>query len=530
MQVRTTVRDLASRKLKGLGTVGKRAGDSIAKGFLKAQLALGALKIAIKGASSLVRSLTTDFAETADRTAKLARQLGVNVQGLSEFGHIAEFAGTSLEDVGKSVRFVQRSLAEAQRGTKTYLDAFQSIGITGRDIHRLMSQDVLRTFEEVGLAIGAAGTQAEKTNAAMMLMGRAGTAMIPVFEQGAVALRKQREELRFFGVALTDVQAAMAEEFQDARKRFGDAIEGIRNMLASQIMPTLTEFMNRLATFIAENRDTIVNSIKTFMGFIASSIVGALQFVSIEVAKLVDMLKSLNASTFLASAARHPALGGLLGQGLDRLGLLPEGGTTEAQDAVIKFWKDLNKELKRLKNVGNEIANTPAAKLLGVSGVGPDAEKDPFRGGISPASPDPRKRDFFRKFVFGAENEAGELIGGIKESVMKIREQLRPEALGMTTVTMLTNAWTGFFDAITFGAKSAEDAFKDMAFSMLRQMAQLANQAFFAEVLGLVTGAGNTTVEPGLPAGFTTAGTTAARGSTAARQAGRTFFSNGLVQ
>ena len=44
MQVRTTVKDMASGKLKGLGKTGKRAGASIAGGFLKAQAAIWAIE------------------------------------------------------------------------------------------------------------------------------------------------------------------------------------------------------------------------------------------------------------------------------------------------------------------------------------------------------------------------------------------------------------------------------------------------------------------------------------------------------
>jgi len=442
MQVRTTVKDLASRELRGLGKTGASAGKSIAGGFLKAQLALAAMKVALRTVVRAIRSVTTEFGETADRTAKLARQLGVGIEGLSEMGNIAEFAGANLEDVAKSVRFVQRSMAEAQRGTLTYKDAFDKLGITSEDINRLMGLDGVEAFQQIGLKISEASTQAEKINASMVLMGRAGTSMIPIFEQGAEAINKQRLELKAFGVTLTSVEGKMAEDFQDARKRFNDSLDGIRKGIATKFVPILTKALNRLANWVKDNREQII-------GF----------FIDLADA----MLLVARASGRMAQAASRA---------FDFLTGKKETARTQ------EFFNTIFSSLKRARELLEDLrkSNARGGILPGAGGGGREAATDEET--LVTAT-----RTFFARLRFGTDG-----VGGIADGVRKIREQLTPENLGLTTVTTLTNAWTGFFDAITFGSQKAEDAFRNMASSMLRQLAQMANQALFAEIIGAITG------------------------------------------
>lgn len=488
MQVRTTVKDLASRKLRGLGKTGNMAGKSIAAGFIKAQLAIGALKVAVRAAIRSVRSITTEFGETADRTAKLARQLGVSTEALSEYGHIAEFAGTNLEAVGKSVRFVQRSLAEAQRGTLTYTEQFEKLGLTAEDVNRLMAKDGVDAFEAIGMAIAGLDTHAEKVNASMVLLGRSGTEMIPVFEQGTEAIRAQRKELKVFGVTLTETQGRVAEEFQDARKRFNMAMEGIKKGVAEKLLPVLTKALNFLATWVAKNRERVVDF---FLD-------------------LADAFAALAENSVYAAQAAIRALT-----------IIAEGSTKAMKnnDDILGGLIGKIKEARKL------LADLRKNGLPGLDGAGGGAAEDAKpRGEILTTA----TRSFMDKFIFGELSDTGELLGGIRESVTKIREQLKPENLGMTTVNMLTNAWAGFFDAITFGAQKAEDAFKNMALSMLRQMAQLANQAFFSELLGAVAGLGGPTPTNSTP-GASVGGPLGGLSSSGLRSALRGGAQGGLV-
>jgi hypothetical protein len=93
-----------------------------------------------------------------------------------------------------------------------------------------------------------------------------------------------------------------------------------------------------------------------------------------------------------------------------------------------------------------------------------------------------------RKAQLVTEEQGGTFVAGIKKSVDAIREQFSPENLGMTTVTTLTNAWSGFFNAMTFGSQRASDAFKAMARQILSQAAAMANNFWISQLIGGIAG------------------------------------------
>ena len=123
LTVTTRVRDLASKPLRGVGAVGAKAGAAITAGFIKAQLALGALKLAARAAFRALKSITTDAIAEGDAFAKMARRTGVAIETLSAFAHVAELSGTSFQTMANALRKMTTNAFDATKDLGAAKDA-----------------------------------------------------------------------------------------------------------------------------------------------------------------------------------------------------------------------------------------------------------------------------------------------------------------------------------------------------------------------------------------------------------------------
>jgi len=505
LQVRTTVKDLASKELRGLGKSGASAGKSIAAGFIKAQLALGALKVAIRGVVGAIRSMTVGVAENLDKMAKMSRQFGIGIDKLDQLRHIADLAGSDFNDLSRSMQILARNVNQMVEGfgTPQMEKAFEDVGLS---VDSLRGKEVDELLFMIADGFDKITSSTKRLGVARELFGRSGISFINILEQGGDALRGQAEEAVFLTGRLTTAMGKIAEDFIDARARFTRSIEGIKRALAVELLPALTAFLNKVAVFVAENRTKIVDGLKDVFTTVGGMVLTAFQELSLQFARLIDMIESLQkltaqdiAKKFAANTVRSAlTLFGTPKGGADAAVLGIFGSTSGPREkAMLEFWARVDVAISKVKDNLASMASDKGAPGTGISGAS-------IWSGISDAVNDEASTGNGAKVVasdiWHAITEAmGEVppepvkpgfLDGIRKAVAGIREQLTPEALGMTTVSMLTNAWTNFFDAIVFGSEKAEDAFRNMAISMLRQVSQMANQAFMSEIFGALSGAG----------------------------------------
>jgi len=503
LQVRTTVKDLASKELRGLGQTGAGAGKSIAAGFIKAQLALGALKIAIRGVVNVVKSLTTDTARQGDAFAKMSDRLGIAVETLSAYSHVANLAGVNAKAFTIGLQRQTRRIATAATGMGEAVLALKELGLNAQELAKMTPDKQFLTLAD---ALNKVESSGRKVALAFKLWDAEGVANLQIVNQGTAAIREQIREAERYGIVWTTSQAKVASAFIDAKTRLDAAIDGIKKALSIELLPALTGFLEKVSVFIAENRTKIVDGLKDVFTTVGAMVLTAFKELSTQFARLIDMIESLQkltaqdiAKKFAANTVRSAlTLFGTPKGGADAAVLGIFGSTSGPREkAMLEFWARVDVAISKVKDNLASMASDKGAPGTGISGAS-------IWSGISDAVNDEASTGNGAKVVasdiWHAITEAmGEVppepvkpgfLDGIRKAVAGIREQLTPEALGMTTVSMLTNAWTNFFDAIVFGSEKAEDAFRNMAISMLRQVSQMANQAFMSEIFGALSGAG----------------------------------------
>ena len=252
----------AEGKMVNLGRVGKTLGIGIA--------AIGTGMAATFSAAAL---LTKQTVAQGDKFEKLSQRIGVSVEKLSAYEHVANLSGTTVESMGNSVARLSRNMLDTSQGIGEAKDAFKRLGIEVTD-----SDGKLKSADDVMLAIAARFEEmpdgAEKTALSMQLMGRAGKEMVPMLNQGAKGMKDMLAE----GTKLRGWTTAQAKEsafLNDNFARITTAMKGAKDMVGKALIPIFQAGIQTLQEFSVGGKDVLDGVLKKFPDVIREWVIPA---------------------------------------------------------------------------------------------------------------------------------------------------------------------------------------------------------------------------------------------------------------
>jgi hypothetical protein len=196
--------------------------------------------VAMLATARATQWITVDFAKEADAAAKFANATGVNIETYQGLAHAVQLAGGEVTDLNKSLQQVGKRGLEVTQGNKTMARAFNDIGVNVRDQQgNLKSQDQL--LFDIADRFKGMEDGSRKTGLAMQIFGRTGAKLIPLFNEGSDGIQRYIAEAKKLGIVLTKDQAAAAEKFNDEMLRAKSVLKGLRNMIAVEVLPAMTE-------------------------------------------------------------------------------------------------------------------------------------------------------------------------------------------------------------------------------------------------------------------------------------------------
>lgn len=177
----------------------------------------------IGSAVSTVIASFKDVVEHFDKINDAADRLSSSAEDVSALGYAAEQSGSNLEEMTASARAMQKALAENP-------EAFQKFGL---DPEKLKQLGLADQFQAIADALDGVTDPAEKTAAAMALMGRGGQQMIPMLAE----LRKLRGEAGDVGAIVGSADAKNAAKVADSFDRLGTALRNTFRQAGAVLLP-----------------------------------------------------------------------------------------------------------------------------------------------------------------------------------------------------------------------------------------------------------------------------------------------------
>jgi len=179
---------------------------------------------AVAAGAALAGVVINKVANLGDALSKMSDRTGISIEQLSKLQHAANLSDSDLTSLGKGMKGMALLMYEAGRGTKTYTDVLDDLGIKYDDIKNQNPEKQLSTFMN---AIANIQDPTRKAALAVKVFGRAGTQMLPMLKDGATGLAKMFEEAERLGVVFTKEQTDGAVQFNDQITRLKASFLGL---------------------------------------------------------------------------------------------------------------------------------------------------------------------------------------------------------------------------------------------------------------------------------------------------------------
>jgi hypothetical protein len=186
--------------------------------------------------------------EYGDGMATAAQKIGISARELETLAFVANRSDVSFQELTTGIRFSQRAFDEAAQGVAEYKEVVDRLGVDLVDNSGRM-REFIELLPEIAEAMGNLESATERGSIAMQLFGRAGTALIPLFDQGAEGIRELTERADDLSVAMSPRLEAAVTEADDAMKDITASWTAMRREALVPVIELLPE--------IAEDLDTI---------------------------------------------------------------------------------------------------------------------------------------------------------------------------------------------------------------------------------------------------------------------------------
>ncbi|MBX3384152.1 MAG: phage tail tape measure protein [Phycisphaeraceae bacterium] len=261
--------------------------DKLSAGLRRAQKRLEAFgqglrsagtRLAGIGAAAVTALLASVrvFSSMGDVLDKMSLRTGVSAEALSELGFAAEQSGADLETLENGLKFMQRSLVDAAKGSASAQQALSLLGLSVEDLAGL-SPD--QQFKRLADRLALVTDPALRTALAMEIFGRAGTKLLPLLSSGAAGIEELQAQARSLGLTVSTQTARDAAELNDTLNILWRVVKQGVFAIGGALAPTIKELSQRITRvivtvtdWIKRNKDLVVWALKVAAGVV---VVGA---------------------------------------------------------------------------------------------------------------------------------------------------------------------------------------------------------------------------------------------------------------
>lgn len=192
--------------------------------------------------------------ELAKTTTGLNRNLGLSISTGSQWAAVAHARGIATTALNMSFTKMGRAFVEANRKGGTARTALNQLGITQAETTK-GAHNFNYALGLVGKKFGEAKAGPERQSAAMSLLGKGYSTVLPLFSQGNEALKEQLHWANEYGVTLSGKTNKGLMEMVEAQRENKVAMLGLQVSLTKALMPAIQAGDEQLQTFIKTLND-----------------------------------------------------------------------------------------------------------------------------------------------------------------------------------------------------------------------------------------------------------------------------------
>ncbi|MGO4917531.1 phage tail tape measure C-terminal domain-containing protein [Pseudogemmobacter sp. W21_MBD1_M6] len=241
-QVRAELEGIGDAGARGFGRLSSEMEMANARlvGFAR-RVGLALAAVTAAAAATGVAMIRSGL-EIVDAQAKLAQSLDTTVASIQVLERAGGLAGVAMTGIEQATKDLTRRLSQAAAGTGPAADALDRLGLSATS---LMALPLDERIAQINQAITDFVPAAERAAVAGQLFGEEGS--IAMSRIDSSTLRQATQDVRDFGLVVSEQDADQIERTNDALSRLGLIWRGVSNQLTVAAAPALEAVANALA-------------------------------------------------------------------------------------------------------------------------------------------------------------------------------------------------------------------------------------------------------------------------------------------
>ena len=220
----------------------------VLKANLTAEAVVAGIRAIAGAAKQCAEAFGRSIAETAEygnNIDKMSQKLGMSTDAYQEWAFVMEHCGANIE----SLQGTMKKLATA---AETGSDAFDKLGISQEQIASMSQQDL---FNATISALQNVSDETERTYLASKLLGKSATELGPLMNMSAEETEAMRQQVHDLGAVMSEDAVKAAAAYQDSLQNFQTALDGAKNKLSAEFLPSISTMMDGLTMMLTGDVD-----------------------------------------------------------------------------------------------------------------------------------------------------------------------------------------------------------------------------------------------------------------------------------
>lgn len=261
---------------------GKKLGESLSKGLKTSAKVIGAAMAAVSAAaiasSKAFVNAAKETASYGDTVDKQSQKVGLSAKKWQEYDYVMKIAGTDMASMTAGFKTLTNQVDAAKKGNEAAIANFKALGISVKSLKNMSREQI---FDKVISQLQKMPESSKRAALANKVLGKSGQELAPLFNMTAKETQALIDKANDLGIVMSDSAVKASATFTDSLTTLSSTMQGVKNNIMTQFMPSLTALANGFAESISGNGST-----KLTEGI--SLLLGELQRVMPEVLKTVS--------------------------------------------------------------------------------------------------------------------------------------------------------------------------------------------------------------------------------------------------
>ena len=216
--------------------------------------------------------ISSQVAEAGDNVDKASQKFMLSRQAFQEWSFVAQRSGFDINQLGQAVVDLSKKVGE---GKEDILSVLEEIGISAAEAMTATPEDL---FDMVIEGLQGVGESTRRAYLADQLLGGAAKDLNPLLNMSADATRELKDEVHALGGVMSDQLVDQSAKFQDSQTNLQAAWDGVKNHLAENTLPGMTQIVDGLTQMLTgdfvNGLTTAADGVKSYLGGILETVRG----------------------------------------------------------------------------------------------------------------------------------------------------------------------------------------------------------------------------------------------------------------